>query len=95
LVSNRSKNILQFLIILIFNNFLAQQKIEKPQVATKNQDTIKLKSPIAKEALDDVVRYKAESIRNDVSQKMTYLKKRAQVKYQDMQVDAEKTLVKF
>ncbi len=55
----------------------------------KNQDTVSPTTTTQKEALDDVVRYKAESIRNDLPKKMTYLKHKAQVKYQDMQVDAD------
>ena len=55
----------------------------------KNQDTVSPTTTTQKEALDDVVRYKAESIRNDLPKKMTYLKHKAQVKYQNMQVDAD------
>ncbi|WP_124639635.1 putative LPS assembly protein LptD [Amniculibacterium aquaticum] len=87
--SNCSKNILHILIILIFNNFLAQQKSDKLLAVKKNQDTVSPTTTTQKEALDDVVRYKAESIRNDLPKKMTYLKHKAQVKYQDMQVDAD------
>ncbi|MBS1549490.1 MAG: LPS-assembly protein LptD [Bacteroidetes bacterium] len=85
----RFKNIVQILIILIFNNFLAQEKSDKLLVNKKLQDTIKPTKSPNKEALDDIVRYKAESIRNDINQKMTFLKTKAQVRYQDMQVDAD------
>lgn len=91
LVNNVFKNILQILIILIFNSFLAQKSPEKPNknkatdsVAIK-KDTIKLE----KEELDDVLRTKADRERNDVQKRMSYLIKNAQVKYQDMQINAD------
>ncbi|PJJ64198.1 putative LPS assembly protein LptD [Chryseobacterium geocarposphaerae] len=85
-----SKNILQILIILIFNNFLAQKTPEKLPKSAVN-DTIIQKDTIAvkKESLEDVLRTKADEERNDVQKKMTYLLKNAQVKYQDMQIDAD------
>lgn len=54
-------------------------------------DTIIQKDTIAvkKESLEDVLRTKADEERNDVQKKMTYLLKNAQVKYQDMQIDAD------
>ncbi|KPE50321.1 putative LPS assembly protein LptD [Chryseobacterium indologenes] len=84
------KNILQILIILIFNNFLAQKTSGKlPENAVN--DTIPKKDTIIvkKEALEDVLRTKADDQRRDVPKKMTFLIKRAQVKYQDMQIDAD------
>lgn len=86
------KNILQILIILIFNNFLAQNEAEKltgnmivtDTVAAK--DTVKINTP---EQLTDVVNSKADNIRNDIPKKMTYLNRNAQVKFQDMQIDAD------
>lgn len=85
------KNILQILIILIFNSFLAQQGPKKVVKATIINDTISKKDTIAapKESLDAVVDYKADDIRRDVPKKMIYLNKNAQVKYQDMQIDAD------
>ena len=91
MVKTGSKNILQFLIILIFNNFLAQlhaqnlaeNKIVNPPVSTA--DTVVLK----KEQLEAVVKTKADRIRNDIPKKMTYLNKDAQVNYQDMTIDAD------
>ncbi|MCW3162119.1 putative LPS assembly protein LptD [Chryseobacterium oryctis] len=84
------KNILQILIILIFNNFLAQ---ETPEKLPKNavNDTISKKDTIVvkKESLDDILQTKADDMRRDVPKKMTYLNKNAQVKYQDMQIDAD------
>jgi uncharacterized membrane protein YhiD involved in acid resistance len=68
LFKNIFKNTLQILIILIFNNFLAQNKQE---VVTKNSDkstavakndTVK----VEKEQLEDIVRSKADRQRNDV-----------------------------
>jgi hypothetical protein len=64
------KNILQILIILIFNNFLAQKTPEKlPKNAVK--DTISKKDTIVakKEALDDVLQTKADDQRRDVPKK--------------------------
>ncbi|WP_419869005.1 putative LPS assembly protein LptD [Chryseobacterium sp. CT-SW4] len=84
------KNILQILIILIFNNFLAQKTPEKlPENAVN--DTIPKKDTVIvqKESLDDVLQTKADEQRRDVPKKMTYLLKNAQVKYQDMQIDAD------
>ncbi|REC49046.1 putative LPS assembly protein LptD [Chryseobacterium pennipullorum] len=84
------KNILQILIILIFNNFLAQKTPEKLPKNVVN-DTISKKDTIVvkKEALDDVLRTKADDQRRDIPKKMTFLNKNAQVKYQDMQIDAD------
>lgn len=85
------KNILQFLIILIFNSFLAQQK---PKEILKNSvinDTISKKDTIIvkKESLEDVLETKADDERRDVPKRMIYLVRNAQVKYQDMQIDAD------
>ncbi|WP_312389325.1 putative LPS assembly protein LptD, partial [Chryseobacterium sp.] len=84
------KNILQILIILIFNNFLAQKTPEKLPKNAVN-DTISKKDTIVakKESLDDILQTKADDIRRDVPKKMIYLNKNAQVKYQDMQIDAD------
>lgn len=84
------KNILQILIILIFNNFLAQENPGKLSENAAN-DTIPKRDTIAvkKEALEDVLRTKADDQRRDVPKKMTFLNKNAQVKYQDMQIDAD------
>jgi len=84
------KNILQILIILIFNNFLAQKNPEKLPKNTVN-DTISKKDTIVvkKESLEDILRTKADDQRRDVQKKMTFLNKNAQVKYQDMQIDAD------
>jgi lipopolysaccharide assembly outer membrane protein LptD (OstA) len=93
------KNILQILIILIFNNFLAQktpEKLNKNSEIKNNptvvaNDTIKKKDTIAlpKESLEDVLRTKADFRRRDFPNKMIYLNQNAQVKYQDMQIDAD------
>lgn len=93
------KNILQFLIILIFNSFLAQtvpQKLQRNTVINDTipkvvSDTITKKDTIVlpKESLEDVLRTKADSKRRDVPKKMIYLVQNAQVKYQDMQIDAD------
>ncbi|WP_345990886.1 putative LPS assembly protein LptD [Chryseobacterium sp. Chry.R1] len=85
------KNILQILIILIFNNFLAQKTPEKLPKNTVINDTISKKDTIVakKESLDDVLMTKADNIRRDFPKKMIYLNQKAQVKYQDMQIDAD------
>lgn len=84
------KNILQILIILIFNNFLAQKTPGKlPENAVNDtipkRDTVVIK----KEPLEDILQTKADNIRRDFPKKMIYLNKNAQVKYQDMQIDAD------
>ncbi|WP_304343305.1 putative LPS assembly protein LptD [Chryseobacterium koreense] len=85
------KNIIPILIILIFNSFLAVLNAQKlPENKRINEgvpksDTIALN----KEQLEDVVQTKADNIRNDIPKKMTFLNKKAQVKYQDMQIDAD------
>ncbi len=54
-------------------------------------DTISKKDTIVvkKESLDDILRTKADDQRRDIPKKMTFLNKNAQVKYQDMQIDAD------
>ena len=42
-----------------------------------------------RDRLEDVIETKAENIRNDIPKKMTFLNKKAQVKYQDMIIDAD------
>ena len=91
LFKNIFKNTLHILIILIFNNFLAQNK---QKIVEKNSDkntvvTTKDSIKVEKEQLEDVVYSKADNTRNDVPKKMSYLNKNAQVKYQDMQIDAD------
>lgn len=64
------------------------QKIGENKIVTdtvRKTDTIIAK----KEQLEAVVETKADNIRNDIPKKMTYLNKKAQVKYQDMQIDAD------
>ena len=84
------KNIPLFLIFLIFNSFLAQQKpIKTIEIGTK-QDMIRKNDTIpAKEQLEGVVKTKADVERNSFSTKQTFLEKNAQVIYQDMQIDAD------
>lgn len=85
------KNILHILIILIFNSFLAHynaQNLSENKIVNdtiRKSDTVVLK----KEQLESVVETKADNIRNDIQKRMTYLNKKAQVKYQDMQIDAD------
>ncbi|KFC18548.1 putative LPS assembly protein LptD [Epilithonimonas lactis] len=93
------KSILLILNILIFNNILAQTV---PQNIGQNsgvqdslnigKDSLNLKKDtiIPKEQLEDVVKMKAE-YRNSssISNKQTTLSKKAQIIYQDMQIDAD------
>jgi len=91
LVKTGFKNIFLFLIILIFNNILANihaQNLSENKTLTDTArvgDTLK----VTPEQLQAVVESKAENIRNDIPKKMTYLNRKAQVKYQDMQIDAD------
>lgn len=91
MVKTGFKNIFLFLIILIFNNILANiyaQNLSENKALTDTAtvgDTLK----VTPEQLQAVVESKAESIRNDIPKKMTYLNRKAQVKYQDMQIDAD------
>ncbi len=91
MVKTGFKNILQILIILIFNNFLAHlhaQNLAGNKIVNdtiSKSDTIVLK----KEQLDAVVKTKADRNRNDIQKRMTYLNKNAQVQYQDMTIDAD------
>lgn len=91
MVKTGFKNILLILIILIFNNFLAQNKLEN---APKNSDKVTAVSKtdtvkIEKEQIDDIVRSKADNIRNEVPKKMSYLNQNAEVSYQDMKINAD------
>ena len=91
MIKNGLKNTLQILIILIFNNFLAQNKLENAPknsdkaIAVSKTDTVK----IERERLDDIVRSKADNIRNEVPKKMSYLNQNAEVSYQDMKINAD------
>lgn len=91
MVKTGFKNIFLFLIILIFNNILAKvhaQNLSENKALTDTArvaDTLK----VTPEQLQAVVETKADNIRNDVPKKMTYLNRKAQVKYQDMQIDAD------
>lgn len=91
MVLPRFKNIVQILIFLIFNNFLAQKAPEKLSKNTKTDTVITKKDTISlpKEQLDDVLRTKADREKSDLPKKMSYLIKNAQVKYQDMQIVAD------
>jgi len=93
------KNILLILNILIFNNILAQtvpQNIEKKNDVqdsiniSKDSLNIKKDTIIPKEQLDDVVKMKAEyKNSSSITNKQTTLHKKAQIIYQDMQIDAD------
>jgi hypothetical protein len=67
---------------------LNAQKLPKNKIVNdtiRKSDTIKVK----KESLEAVVETKADNIRNDIPKKMTYLNKKAQVKYQTMLIEAD------
>ena len=91
MVKTGFKNILQILIILIFNSFLAHTDAQiLPENKIVNDTIPKVDTIIvAQEQLEAVVETKADNIRNDIPKKMTYLNKKAQVKYQDMEIDAD------
>ncbi len=91
MIKNGFKNTLQILIILIFNNFLAQKTLEINKKNSDNAAVVSKKDTlkIEKEQLEDVVRSKADNIRNDLPKKMSYLNTNAQVTYQDMKIDAD------
>ena len=91
MIKNGLKNTLKILIIQIFNKFLAQNKLKKENknsdkvTAVSKTDTVK----IEKEQIDDIVRSKADNIRNEVPKKMSYLNQNAEVSYQDMKINAD------
>ncbi len=85
------KNRLLILIILIFNSFLAKTNAQNLSENKIVNDTIRQSDTVMvkEEPLVDVVKTKAENIRNDIPKRMTYLSKKAQIIYQDMQIDAD------
>lgn len=92
------KSILLILNILIFNNILAQTVPQNTARKNDVRDSISISkdslgtkkdSIIPKEQLDDVVKTKSERTSNSISNKQTFLNKKAQVIYQDMQIDAD------
>ena len=93
------KSILLILNILIFNNILAQtvpqNTAEKNDVRdsiniSKDSLGIKKDTIMPKEQLDDVVKMKAEyKNSSSITNKQTTLQKKAQIIYQDMQIDAD------
>lgn len=93
------KSILLILNILIFNNILSQivpQNIDEKSgirdSVSIRRDTVGVKKDtiIPKEELEDVVKTKAEyKSSSSISNKQTFLNKKAQIIYQDMQIDAD------
>ncbi|KFC19749.1 putative LPS assembly protein LptD [Chryseobacterium sp. FH1] len=93
------KSILLILNILIFNNILAQivpqntagnNGVQDSLNITRNSVGIKKDTIIPKEQLDDVVKTRAENkSSSSISNKQTFLNKKAQIIYQDMQIDAD------
>ncbi len=90
LIKRIFKNKILGSIILIFNIFyvpINAQKIvtKKDSLSFSKKDTI----VVPKERLRDILFTKAENIRTNPNEKMTYLTKKAQIKYFDMQIDAD------
>lgn len=85
------KNRLQIFIILIFNSFLVVSKAQNLSENKAVKDTIARRDSAAlrHEQVRDVVQSKADNIRNDVPKKMSFLNVNAQVKYEDIQIDAD------
>ena len=85
MINTKFKITLHILIFLIFNTFLAQSKNELQEGV--NTDTIKTIK--REEQLSDILFYKAECSSFDIKKNTTYLRRKAQVKYQDMQIEAD------
>lgn len=87
MINIKFKITLQILIFLIFNNFLAQNttKKEVENIEKNSKDSIVIKQ----EQLSDILKSQAENSSFDVNKSTTYLRKKAQIKYQDMQIDAD------
>ena len=85
MTNKKFKFTLQILIILIFNNFLAQTNPKNIEENKGKKDTV----VVVNEQLEDILLSKAENSRFDVEKKMTFLNKNAQINYQDMQIEAD------
>lgn len=86
----RSKNRLQILIILIFNSFLANVNAQNNDRKEGVNDSISRKDTLVKkEALEGVVKYSADNIRNDIPKKMSFLNTTAKINYLDMDIAAD------
>jgi len=91
------KSTLQILIFLIFNSFLAQSVADTVVGRRAVVDTLSIEDGypkldstlIGREKIDDVVKTKADYIKNNVITKVTTLDKNATVVYQDTQIDAD------
>ena len=87
MINTKFKITLHILIILIFNNFLAQNNPEKVVKNEENKtDSVVIRK---EEQLNAPLYMKSDNNRNDIEKKTTFLNKNAQVKYQDMQIDAD------
>ena len=87
MINTKFKITLHILIILIFNNFLAQNNPEKVVKNVENKtDSVVIRK---EEQLNAPLYMKSDNNRNDIEKKTTFLNKNAQVKYQDMQIDAD------
>ena len=84
MINKKFKFTVQILIILIFNNFLAQTSPKNIEENKGKKDTV----VVVNEQLEDILLTKADNSRFDVEKKMTFLNKNAQINYQDMQIDA-------
>ena len=76
MINKKFKFTLQILIILIFNNFLAQTRPKNIEENKGKKDTV----VVVNEQLEDILLSKAENSRFDVEKKMTFLNKNAQIK---------------
>ena len=87
MINTKFKITLHILIILIFNNFLAQNNTEKVVKNEENKtDSVVIRK---EEQLNAPLYMRSDNNRNDIEKKTTFLNKNAQVKYQDMQIDAD------
>lgn len=87
MINTKSKVTLHILIILIFNTFLAQN-YSKNEIKSQEKvatDTVKIKE----EQLADILLSRAESSSFDVKKNTTFLRKKAQIKYQNIQIEAD------
>lgn len=103
--SNGFKNTLQILLFLIFNSFLAQKTdlnlakrtpvIDSAAVRVDTlktsavQDSVQADSILKSEPLENVVRSKADIIKNDFTHRQTILEHNATIVYGNLQVDAD------
>ncbi len=90
MITNGFKNTFLILNILIFNLIFSQKK---ENITLKNKDTLRImkKDTIVHKSgsLVSIVFSKADSTRSDLPNKMSFLKKNAIVKYDDIEINAD------